>query len=113
MGELGIEIKPHADGLAVFVLEFVVNDKTIFSIEGKDIFIMFYICVNYPHGSYFINLSTNSSILLLRSITSGDIGLWICLIIRRAVLLSLISVACTGFILTAITASILNITKKP
>jgi hypothetical protein len=176
-----IEIKSHTDCLAVFVLEFVVKKKTIFSIKGENVFIMFYISVNskktnskiiiaalagyamgslyhkgtyaavylperlgnskfsYFHSrnsperviqimefffrnrklngirnerhnsSYLINLSTNSSIFLLRSIASGDMGLRICLIIFRAILLSLISVDCTGFILTAISASISNI----
>ena len=41
-----IKIKSHTDCLAVFVLEFVVKKKTIFSIKGENVFIMFYISIN-------------------------------------------------------------------
>jgi hypothetical protein len=41
-----IQIKPHADSPAVFVLEFGVKEKTTFFVEGENVFIMFYIGVN-------------------------------------------------------------------
>jgi hypothetical protein len=93
-GEISsVNVFPHADCFAVFVVEFGIGNEAVFFVKRQYAFVVL---------TYFSNCLIYSINFLFRRCTEAGMGLRICSMTSRAIFLSFISVGCTGLTFAAI-----------